>query len=45
MAFHGLENTRHKGQKELNKPYESKGKLNPLGTKVFNGSKNKSNLI
>ncbi len=31
MALHGLENTRHKGRKELNKPYESGGKLNPPG--------------
>jgi hypothetical protein len=23
MALHGSENTRHKGRKELNKPYES----------------------
>jgi hypothetical protein len=31
MALHGSENTRHKGRKEMNKPYESGGKLNPLG--------------
>jgi len=31
MALHGLENTRHKGRKELNKPYESGDKLKPPG--------------
>jgi hypothetical protein len=31
MALHGSKNTRHKGKKEFNKPYESDGKLNPSG--------------
>jgi hypothetical protein len=32
MALHGSEKHQTHGQeKELNKPYESKGKLNPLG--------------
>jgi len=41
MALYGSKNTRHKGRKEMNKPYESGGKLNPPGA---NGSELNLNL-
>jgi hypothetical protein len=42
LPLHGLENTRHKGRKELKKPYESGGKLTPPAPKPLKQTKSKS---